>query len=409
MPPRVSRRIAARRARRARLAAALAIGERWRCALPPDVLRTIFSLLAHDTRFVCAVACVCSAWRAVAINTPALWCELRLDTNFLYERHERHGMRNGARIDDDAVACLTRRARGGLTLVTLGGVTQITDACLVHFLPRAAPLLTTLHLSSCSSITARGVADTLRGARLTSLALRGTAPVRDREKKDDAALLRALQALIPGGSLHENAVCCYESPEAAGRCGYLFHKRIGDVCNICQEVFCYSAYPLHTRQCDDCHTSVCGDGECLEFILLGRSWRVPVSGFVCGNTRIGCRSMLCGACVARRHEGPPREGGLWNEGGHAFCGVCKTSFCDECACNGAVCEGASKGRVPVGACLRFVCESCLPRDDDEEENVVVCAECSATYCRLRACAGRDIRTESATRARCHACRSRDDR
>jgi hypothetical protein len=125
------------------LEAALAVGERWRCSLPADVLRFLFSLLAHDTRAVCAVACVCAAWRAVAINTPALRCELRLSWEWLYDKC---GLRTSS-LDDDAVACFTRRARGGLTLMDMGGVTHVTDACLVHFSPRAAPLLTTLDLS----------------------------------------------------------------------------------------------------------------------------------------------------------------------------------------------------------------------------------------------------------------------
>jgi hypothetical protein len=385
------------------LAAALAVGERWRCALPPDVvLRAILSLLAHDTRAVCAAACVCAAWREVATTTPALWRELRLS----WERCHR---KETLCIDDDAVACFTRRARGGLTLVDLWAVTRVTDACLVHLSPRAAPLLTELDLTCCSGVTSRGVATALRGARLTSLSVSEIAPVRD-DAEDDAALMRELQALMaPGCEVSDDAVCSYRKDGATQRCGELFEENSLTCCwcDVCQKEFCDTKPQRHTVMCDDCNTSVCGDGECLALALRGPSWREPVLGFVC-NMRDDddcCRTMLCGDCVERRRAAPPRKTGKWRQGGHAVCGVCKAGYCDDCAGNGAVCEGAASR----AACLRFVCKSCCSlRGGGGKEKVVVCASCSDELilnCSLCVNAGRGSRKESGARARCRKCRS----
>lgn len=117
-------------------------------SLPVDLIAEMLLRLRGSAPSLCAAACVCTAWRAVAAK-PAVWRVV--DARRLAKTY--------GRLTGPRLASLVRRAGGGLVTVVLDGCDRLKDedvACLKNCMK-----LKTLSVVGCRRLTAQGVAEVL--------------------------------------------------------------------------------------------------------------------------------------------------------------------------------------------------------------------------------------------------------
>jgi hypothetical protein len=267
--------------------------------LPIDLLRRVFAPLAGDAETLSAAACVCVAWRAAALE-PALWSR----------------------------ACLS---------FTPKAARRLTDVALAALVQRTGNALERVNVTACTRLTARGVADALRGRKLTTLAMRGV-----KSSRRDAKVVPLLRALVrrpTGLDLRAHTVCGGRLLSNGGRCGRL----------------CVPADALCTA---------CDLTRCVHCTARHKSVRKPPCAHACD------------ACF--RASGPLTDCGACGRVPNGFCEGC-TRSCDDCDaafCAGCSFAGGALLKCDGPGCTAVFCEPC----GLDEESLLSCEGCSKRYC-----------------------------
>ena len=290
-------------------------------ALPPDMLRRIFTPHNGDVRTLSAAACVCKSWHVAALDP----CHWRLTCLTLAPRAAR-------RLTDGALAALARRAGDTLERVNLAG---------------------------CINVTAAGVVAALQGKQLKTLAVRGMkVGARQTKKKADATVARLHTLVCRPTALdfRKNVSCGFTCATANGET-----KSCKRLCGP-QDVLC----------------SMCDFVRCIHCTAWAKAKREPPCSHLCDgcfaphNELFKCAACgrvpngFCGACM---HE----------------CSYCDVAYCKGCSfsggaltkcadpgCDNMYCEDDQQ-KAKCDVCEVTFCEDCT------NESMYVCDLCGNTY------------------------------
>ena len=196
---------------------------------PPDILRTVFSLVLEecdgDTRDMLAVGSVCSLWRAVANSDARLWCNLDLDSV-------------AEELTDERLAVIIGRAEGGLTHASLENAIRITDSSIQLFSLAKAPKLAGLSVTDCHEVSAAAIIKARDGASepLDWLRVDGIEPLSGTAQE----LIPQFEALLALGVDEDTTACT--APRSYDRqqrcCGRLFLGENGLGGDMSDDPFC---------------------------------------------------------------------------------------------------------------------------------------------------------------------------
>jgi hypothetical protein len=319
-----------------------ALGDEW-CT--HDVLERIFSASAGDVRTLCALACVCRAFRDEARN-PHLWVSLRFEERrapTLAEENRRVG-----KLTDDRLLALAARGGGELTCVELHSCRALTYAGLKRLVEQHDELQLTLMYCELQSEHLARLTRAYESLRL---------------KADGVPLSNAGRAAclrhIAKGDYRGRADLGFINHVADEAWALLYHTgRSGagwpDVC-----IECFRLVDSVSLGCEECHICrICFDmlqlqpGVALASSVEQQQWHeYCIRHYEC--TRCAEADLTdssdpesdefeCAAC----DDGPDLPA----------CADCGAAFCASCA-DGALC-GLTR-LYDVGARDELFCQSCL--------------------------------------------------
>ena len=325
-------------------AAAVSVSEA--VALPADVLRSIFSLLDCDVRSLSSAACVCTSWRAAALD-PCHW----------------------------RLACLTFAPRAAR---------HLTDGALAALVRRTGSSLEAINLAGCTAVTVAGVAAALQGKKLKTLAVRGVKSIGPRQTKNKAAAsIAKLRALVrrPTGLDFRATVSCSNPKSCTRLCGP--QDVLCSPCNVVRCAPCTASakakrLPPCSHLCDGCFVSV--DQLGYQLVACPVCGRVP-NGFCRDCTR------ECSYCDAFFCEGCSLSGGALTKCAEPSC---TTMYCDD-----------DRPAPQCDVCGANFCEDCFV------ESLALCDFCEDT-CYCHACVDPFLTGGSVMCAQCLEDMSDDD-
>jgi hypothetical protein len=320
-------------------------------ALPPDVMHRIFTPLDRDMRSLSAAACVCTSWRAAALD-PSHW---RLKCLTLAPRAAR-------RLTDGALAALVRRTGDTLERVILVG---------------------------CTYVSAAGVAAALKGKKLKTLAVRGVRVGARQPKAKANATFANLQALVcrPSGLDIRKGMSCgctYTNANGDTKSCLRLCGPQDVLCSTCDLVRCKlctaaaksKREPPCNHLCDGCFAP-CNQHERL-FACMACG-RVP-NGF-CASCMITCDfcddADYCTTCSS--------SGGTLTKCAEPDC---STFYCDadrpdpQCdACGKSFCKNCFVDSLEMcSICGRkYYCDECMWSFMDGDGDEVICADCMGDF------------------------------
>lgn len=344
--------------------------------MPAGVVQHVLQYLDGDARSLCAATCVSRSWAAAA-SEPALWRVINvlgdpLDTprriparwrghsqssrrdnvtpqtalDALLSRNCVSGAPRPRALTDGRLFSLVARAGGALEILTLSSCNWVSDEVLASCALSSQPRLRAVSLVGCGLLSLPEVASALRGTRVASLRVHGTATLRHRGYEDgDQEAFEELRALVGERNLDCEAVC-------DATCGGMRRQSVESI-DLNDHGFCSRARLPRAADTGAFTCDLCNDNYC------GLCHAKPVC---CGGKPGGgcCDKKVCSECVVASE--------MDNR-----CNICQLVLCRDCM------HGAEADWHRCGKCLKDFCGACARSEHGFTRERNECRRCERDY------------------------------